>query len=89
MKATRAHDLHCSHWADHVGLTASSRNELESWANWFAAHGVTRFRDQGGGGGWMFDLVNPDGQLEFLFFDEEGLRSSDFLSPAEGLSTGE
>jgi glyoxylase I family protein len=63
---------------DHVGLRAASRNDLDSWAAWLDAHGVARSEIRDGGGvGWIFDFVDPDGiQLEFFFLDREILGAS-------------
>jgi glyoxylase I family protein len=66
---------------DHLAFTASSREQLEDWADWLDAQGVSRspIRDvrndplqdpDAQAVGVMFDFADPDGiQLEFLFFD--------------------
>jgi glyoxylase I family protein len=66
---------------DHLAFSAESREQLQDWANWLDANGVSRsqLRDVRADPGQdpkapiigaMFDFVDPDGiQLEFLFID--------------------
>jgi len=73
---------------DHLAFTANSREQLESWAEWLDANGVSRspIRDvridprqdpSAPSIGAMFDFFDPDGiQLEFLFFDAAKVAAS-------------
>ncbi|AGB24817.1 lactoylglutathione lyase-like lyase [Mycobacterium sp. JS623] len=57
---------------DHIGLTANSRDELQSWASWLESCDVTcsPIREVENNMGALFDFADPDGiQLEFLFID--------------------
>lgn len=61
---------------DHIGLTATSSEQLQSWANWLDRCGVARseIRQVDDNLGALFDFVDPDGiQLEFLFLDTDAL----------------
>ena len=57
---------------DHIGLSATSTDELNAWADWLdrcdVKHSVIREVEKNMGA--MFDFVDPDGiQLEFLYID--------------------
>jgi len=57
---------------DHIGLTASSSDELHAWAGWLDDCDVpcSPIRAVENNMGALFDFVDPDGiQLEFLFID--------------------
>ncbi|HEX2285878.1 MAG TPA: VOC family protein [Mycobacterium sp.] len=57
---------------DHIGLTATSDDELNAWASWLDSCDVkcSAIREVENNMGAMFDFVDPDGiQLEFLVID--------------------
>jgi hypothetical protein len=65
---------------DHLSFPAGSLAELQSWASWLDACGVSHsgVRDVADIGG-MLNFVDPDGiQLEFIFVDLEKLQQGQY-----------